>query len=408
MRRRPLVWLLAVFLVTRIAGASLAEHPKPYEHGGSIVGDVTLYQYWGERIADHGLVPYRDIRIEYPPGSLPFIVGPALTPGSGYRPAFVAIMLLVDAAGLVGLLRIARARGSMLGPSLWVALVPMLGPVAYLRLDLVPAVATIWAAERVSKRAWGEAGAWLGFGAVVKLYPVVLLAPLLAFSRLRKPVVGGAILVVVLALVPFAAWGTALVRSVVRYHLERGIEIESVWGAVLLLASKVGLGVRLDFSYESLNVVSSLTSVLKTAASIAIVAGLATVTWLAARAARWRREEGLADLMFAALAIVVALTTVLSPQYVLWLVALGAAAVCTPRSRVKGPVLLLAPVALLTQVLYPFLFIRLAAVEDVALATLVARDLLLLVLAAWALVAVGRGLRREPHEEPAALAAGRR
>jgi hypothetical protein len=393
-KRQAFVWLLAIFVATRIAGAVLADHPKLYEHGGSIVGDVILYQYWGERIADHGLVPYRDVRIEYPPGSLPFVAGPALAPGSAYRAVFIAIMLLVDAFGLVGLLRLARARGSLLGPWLWVALVPMLGPVAYLRLDLVPAVATIWALERGSKRAWDAAGAWLGFGAVAKLYPVVLLPPLLAFSRLRKPLVRGAILVAVVTLVPFGAWGTAMVNSVLRYHLEREIEIESVWGAALLLASKLGLAVRMDFSSESLNVVSSLTSELKAAAAVLIVAGLATATWLGGRAARSHVEERLADLAFATLAIVVALATVLSPQYVLWLAAIGAAATCSPRSTVRGPVLLLLPVALLTQVLYPFLFVRLAAVDSLALTTLVARDLLLLALAMWALVAIGRSLPR--------------
>jgi hypothetical protein len=301
-------------------------------------------------------------------------------------------MLLVDAAGLVGLVRLARARGSVLGPWLWVGMVPMLGPVAYLRLDLVPAVATIWAFERASRRAWGAAGAWLGFGAVAKLYPVVLLPPLLAFSRLRKPLVRGAILVAVVILLPFAAWGTAMVNSVLRYHLEREIEIESVWGAALLVASKLGLAVRMDFSTESLNVVSSVAPELKAAAAVLIVAGLATATWLAVRAARSQLDERLADLAFATLAIIVALATVLSPQYVLWLAAIGAAATCSPRSMVRGPVLLLLPVALLTQVLYPFLFVRLAAVDGLALTTLVARDLLLLALGVWALVAIHRDL----------------
>jgi hypothetical protein len=398
MNRRALVLLLAAFLATRGAAAWLADHPAAYQGGGSIIGDVTLYQYWGEQIADHGAAPYRDVSIEYPPGALPFIVGPALVGPFSYRTVYIALMLLVDAAGMIGLLLIARRWGSLLGPGLWVGLIPLIGPVTYLRLDLVPAVATIWAVERISKASWRGAGAWLGFGAVAKLYPLVLLPPIFVFSSRRKRLAGGALVAVILALLPFAGWGRSLARSVVRYHLERGIEIESLWGAVLLLASKLGLAIRMDFSFESLNVISSLSPSLKLVAGILLLAGVGAATWVAARAAASRQDERLAEIMFATLAIVVALATVLSPQYILWLAAAGAAAACSPTSSVRMPVLLLAPIALLTQAIFPFLFVRLASAEPLALTTLVIRNLLLLVVAAWALVAVAS---RDRSEGPA-------
>jgi hypothetical protein len=404
--RRALVLLAVAFLATRVAGAWLADHPGSYERGGgSIIGDVTLYQLWGEKIADHGAVPYRDVGIEYPPGALPFIVGPALVGTFSYRTAYVALMLLVDAAGLIGLLLIARRWGSLLGPWLWVGLLPLIGPVTYLRLDLIPAVATIWAVERMSKGSWRGAGAWLGFGTLAKLYPAVLLPPMLVFSPRPKRVAAGALVVAILALIPFAGWGRSLARSVLRYHLERGIEIESLWGAVLLLASKLGLAVRMEFSFESLNVVSSLAPLLKLLAAILLLAGAGTATWMAARAAASRRGERLADIMFATLAIVVALATVLSPQYILWLAAAGAAAACSPTSWVRMPVLLLAPIALLTQAIFPFLFVRLAAAEPLALTTLVIRDLLLLALGAWAFAAVGLRSRSERSAKAAGVVA---
>jgi hypothetical protein len=399
MSRRVLLALICVFVATRLAGAWLADHPAVYEHGGSIVGDVTLYRYWGGAIADRGLVPYRDVGIEYPPGSLPFVVVPALAPGSSYQPVFIAIMLLVDLAGLIGLLRLAGRWGSGLGPSLWVALVPLLGPVAYLRLDLVPAVATIWAVERASRRSWSATGAWLAAATAAKLYAAVLFPPLLASAERRKGVARGTLLVLALALLPFAPWGTALARSVLRYHLDRGIEIESVWGVVLLLASKAGHQVRMDFTFESLNVASALATYLKVAAGICILAGVAAATWAAARAAAPAMEERLADVMFATLAVTVALATVLSPQYMLWLAALGAAAVCSPGSVVRRPVLLLVPAAALTQVIYPFLFVRLARIDVLAVVTLAARDLVLLTIAGWALVAVARRPPSQRHAD---------
>ena len=51
--------------------------------------DVPLYQSFGDRIVD-GEVPYRDFRVEYPPGSLPAFVVPSLVAADGvpiYEPA---------------------------------------------------------------------------------------------------------------------------------------------------------------------------------------------------------------------------------------------------------------------------------------------------------------------------------
>jgi Glycosyltransferase family 87 len=401
-----LVALLVVFAATRVAAGAVADHPGRYEHGGSIVGDVILYQDWGEQIVDQGRVPYRDIPIEYPPGALPFFAVPALAPGSLYRPLFVVSMLLVDVVGLVALLRLARRRGSTLGPWLWVVLVPLLGPISYLRFDLVAAVATIWMVELLSRSRWTAAGISLGLGIVVKLYPVVLLAPLLALPRLRRPIAVGAGAVVVAALLPFAAWPRDVIRTVVRYHLDREIEIESLWGALLLVAGKAGGAVRLEFSSESLNVVSSASSTLEAIAALAIVAALALAVLAAVRLAATEQEERLPDVLFATLACVVAVGTVLSPQYLLWLIALGAAAVCSAESIVRTPVLLLAPVTAMTQLLFPFLYVRLARMDDAALALLAARNILLIGLAAWAVAAVVRsdGLRRGGTRSDAAAA----
>ena len=40
-----------------------------------LIGDVRFYETWGGLMAGH-LVPYRDFRIEYPPGALPMFLGP--------------------------------------------------------------------------------------------------------------------------------------------------------------------------------------------------------------------------------------------------------------------------------------------------------------------------------------------
>ena len=44
--------------------------------------DVPLYQSFGDRMAD-GAVPYRDFRVEYPPGALPAFLLPSLVAPDG-------------------------------------------------------------------------------------------------------------------------------------------------------------------------------------------------------------------------------------------------------------------------------------------------------------------------------------
>lgn len=113
-------------------------------------------------------------------------------------------MILVDAAGLAGLVMLARRWNSPLGPWLWVLALPLLGPVAWTRLDIVPAVATIWVIVASTTSRWGVAGGLLTFGALTKVYPAFLLpAAWRVTSRPRALMLGG-LAVLGLMILPFA------------------------------------------------------------------------------------------------------------------------------------------------------------------------------------------------------------
>src|SRR5262245_8091571 len=99
------VWL---WLATRILLLVISLNPKLYS--SSVYGDVRAYGAKVERMFQ-GELPYRDVAIEYPPGSVPFTLLPALVvgTGAGYRLTFTIEMLLVDAVGLYAAWRLARA-----------------------------------------------------------------------------------------------------------------------------------------------------------------------------------------------------------------------------------------------------------------------------------------------------------
>src|SRR5688572_23170696 len=166
-------WLVVVFLASRLIGAILAGSPEVYTPSLlPVTMDPQLYREWATQIIDLGMTPYAEIRMEYPPGALPFILLPNLVAHSQpYLLGFVAEMMLVDALGLFGLMILARRWGSPLGPWLWVLALPLLGPLSWVRLDIVPAVATIWAIVAADAGRWATVGGVLAFGTLAKIYP---------------------------------------------------------------------------------------------------------------------------------------------------------------------------------------------------------------------------------------------
>ncbi len=257
---------------------------------------------------------------------------------------------------------------------MWTLLVPLLGPIAYVRLDLVPAVATIWALERAQARGWFGAGAWLGFGAAAKLYPGLLLGLLLA-NRWRWRAVAGAVVVGAMAVLPFVGSLDGLWRSVVGYHTERPIQVESSWAALLLLAGHLGHPVQVFDGFGSLNVEASGAELLQKVSLVLSVAGLMAGAWLARKRVAPGSASGLATVMFGTLAVLLATGTVFSPQYMLWLSALGAAAASMNGRRLRIPLVLLAAACALSQVVYPFHYAGLLANHAGPLTALLLRNL---------------------------------
>ena len=393
MSRRALIALIAAFVVTRLLTGYLADHPERYgPRDAKVTGDPGTYEFWAGAILTNHLNPYSEIGMEYPPGTLPFIVAPGVAKPADdtYRTRFVVLMMAVDAVGFLLLLVLARRWGSDLGPWVWVAVVPLLGPISYNRLDLVPAVATILAIERFSAGSWFGGGGWLGYGVVAKVYPALFL-PIAFVAARRKQVLVGAAVVVAIFLVPYLGFLEDVYRNVIGYHTDRGIQIESLWGFVLLLASKFGHAIGINYSFGALHVGSELEPALKALAQVLSLGFLGAGMWLAYRAASSKREcspQDLAGIMFMTMAGTMAVGSVFSPQFMLWIGALAAAVLCDGTTWLRVPALAVLPIALMTQFVYPFFYGRLVAVETPALVLLASRNFLVLFVAVEAFLAL--------------------
>ena len=388
MPRRTSLVLIGAFLLTRLLGLWWALEPQHYSP--TAVEELVKYQEKAVAILEEGGKPYGNVPLEYPPGTLPLILGPqaGADAGVGYGTAFIGILALLDLLGFVGLWRLAARWGSNIGPWLWVAMVPALGPLVYLRLDLLPAVATIWLVERAAAQHWFGSGASLSLGILTKIYPVFFLPVVLwvAPRKKRLALCLGALWVVI----PLIGFGDSLdnvIRSVLGYHAERSIHIESTWATPFLLAMRNGYDSTISLTFGAWHVEGGAAPLVKAVATVcsALVA-IATIG-LAMRRVRTGDIQGLAAAMFMILLATMAVGLVFSPQFMIWLFALGGAVLCAPRSHLRNPILALIPIALLTQLVYPFLYDRLLVLDPLAIFAVATRNVL---IAAMALVVTWR------------------
>ncbi len=367
------------------------------------VNDLFVYRSFAEPVLAGG-VPYGDVFFEYPPLAAPVIALPGLA-GTGeeaFRLAFAAWTLVL--AGAVVLLcgALAERTGGDRRRALFAAALAPLACGALLRthFDLAPVALTLAALWLVCAGRPRSGLALLGVGALVKVFPLVAVPVVLAWllgRGLRREAVQGALACVAVLL---AGAGAALALSpdgaldAVSYHLERPVQIESGAAMVLLGLDGAGVGEALSVaSHRSDGLVHPLDEAVSALAALALVAVLALLAALVARPAAAGDDRR--RLVLAALAAVTAfavLGKVLSPQFVIWVLPLGALAFAW---RMHGLALAVLAAALLTQIEFPAHYFDVVAREPLAVALVAVRDLVLLAVLVLAL----RALRVQRHEQ---------
>jgi Glycosyltransferase family 87 len=306
-----------------------ALHLPPFERYQII--DTPVYEEYGEAMAA-GRVPYRDFELEYPPGALPLFWLPTLGPADDYRSIFDALMWICAAAMLVLVVRAAAALGApprrLLGIAAAVGLFPLaLGTVVLTRYDLWPAALTAAVLAAVFSGRERLGLAVLGIAVAAKLYPLVLLPPLVVYLARRRgwreALLGFGVFAATLALivVPFALVSPEGLADSVERQLGRPLQIESLGASLLLAAHQLGLyDPDVVSTHGSQNLAGSLPDGLATAQTVLQAAALVAVWALFARGPATATR--LAAACAGSAVVFVAFGKVLSPQFMIWLVPL--------------------------------------------------------------------------------------
>jgi hypothetical protein len=379
-----------VLAVALFAVAWALLHVGFYTHKQVI--DTPIYQRYGNAIA-RGKVPYRDFAVEYPPGALPVFALPGFAePGeaqhvsSGFRQTFETLMWICGAVALLAMVLILRATrappGRMGGALAFAALAPLaLGSVVLSRFDLWPAAVVALSLAALVTGRWRLGSALLGLAVAIKLYAAVLvpLAVVYAWRRGGRRAglvsLGLAAGVAAIVFLPFVIVAPDGIWDSLSGQLSRPLQIESVGSAVLLAAHHAfGAGLTVVTSHGSQNLSGTGPDALAVGVTVLQVAFLLWV-WIAFA----RGRLGLLAAAAAALAGFVAFGKVLSPQFLIWLIAIVP---LVPGRRGLYGMGLLGAALVLTQLWFPFRYWDLANDLDPAASWLVVvRDLVLVALA---------------------------
>ncbi len=409
-----LVWLLArVIVFAAWAGFGLTTQ-----------NDV-LYYWHRLHLMWTGVNTPADTLVEYPTPviwllSIPYGVARLLVGGAAdysSRPvfvgAFIGCMLLLDLLFAVALWR-AGGDQRRFAVLFWVLFTFVMGPTTYMRFDLIPAVLGGLAGLALLARDRGRAGAYIGVGAAIKLWPALLWPATLGGSRRAQRTasvafwgVGGGLAVASLL---HAGWHRLL--SPLTWQSGRGLQIESVAATpAMLLRGFAPEQYRVAVSrWQAFEIAGPGTSTLLSLATLATALGIAA---LAGAYVLWLRrpDRTVTDaLLLMVLVIVVTIVTnkTFSPQYMMWLggplAALlaasgqpGAAQSTPSRRQVRHLAYWVLGLTLGTQLVYPILYEPLVHGGSLlipATLVLVARNVAMVWFTAWLVRLVWRTLHR--------------
>lgn len=291
--------------------------------------DVHLYLKYGRAIAQ-GAVPYRDVRIEYPPGATGIFAAVWWIPGN-YVVGFSALMLACLCVCILGVIATARALGySPVRQALAggvIALSPLLlGSLIQARFDLAVAAIVAWMLYAAVTGRWKLMWALLAAGVLIKLIPIALLPLLVVWqahrvdwrSALRGA--GASILLVALVIVPFAVISPSGTWYFIAYNLRRPPQLESMAASAYLAVHAVtGLHVAVVNNYGSFGLSGRGPAIVATALTVGLVVlVLLCAAWCARLLSKSYPTRDVEILIAGAATTMVALTVtgkVLSPVH---------------------------------------------------------------------------------------------
>ena len=377
---------------------------------GQPLGDVVnQYRYWTEQ-AD--LATYYvgiDKAWVYPIVALVPMIFAGIFGFTNYAGTWLALVLVLDCVAFAAIVGWRRPNRPVGIGWWWIGFLLLLGPIALGRIDSISVPVAIVAVLLLSARP-KLAAFLLTVATWIKVWPAALIAAVLIASKARLRI----LLTVVITSAVIVATALALgaganVFSFITQQTSRSLQIESPVSTIWMWLSYFHVGGSFPYYNQDINtfevtgpsapaVAALLNPLLGLVVLVIAILGLVAVQ----RGATV--SELLAPLALALVTAFIAFNKVGSPQYMTWLVVpiiLGLATHTMGHGRsFRFPAAIALVSAALTQLFYPYFYDQLLELNLPLLVALTARNVLTLVLFAWAVsVVVGLSRPFAAHED---------
>lgn len=391
-----LLWAAFILVHLWLGALNLYGPGRPF-------GDVTsVYKFW----TDQAVVSHFWVGIDSPwvypivalvPMMIARTFGPHLFGGT-----WLSLVMLLDIAAFGAITGWGRNRRNTSVGWWWVAFLLLLGPIALGRIDSITVPLAIVGVLLLATRP-RAAAVLLTVATWIKVWPAAIIAAMLISLKSRtKVLVAAAVTSGAICAAALALGAGTNVFGFITQQTGRGLQVEApittvwLWEAFAHVPNTV---VYYDHDILTFQVRGAGVEIAGTLMNTLMLLAVLALTVLALLALRNRTpvQDLLPSLALAYVVALIAFNKVGSPQYLTWLavpVILGLATNAAGRGRpFRTPAILVAVLAGLTQLIYPYLYDYLLALNPVMLIVLSARNVLYFVLLGWAVVSVWRASR---------------
>lgn len=336
--------LIIVCLVLQIA-ALLVQLPLLSRPGyfNALSGDLNLYYQYSSNIF-HGMIPYQDFTMEYPPLVLIpicFPFGITWNLSMSFQ-MYIALFLLENIVLCLVIGRIVwyiqqrwepNPHHNLISLMVYSLVICIASPLLAWRYDIFPALLTIMALWLLLLNKPFLSGFSLGIASAAKLYPVMLIPVfgIYLWTHQKKQSLGflvSGILVVLVILLPLFFFSPEWLVKFVNYHQLRGIQIESFVSGVLLIGHLIGsVPITVGLNYGAFHIVSAYSGIILQIVPVfaILVFSIILVSAFLAFQKEYRLKGSNSSETLVAYSVLILLgfiilNKVFSPQYIIWLI----------------------------------------------------------------------------------------
>ncbi|MFM6963791.1 MAG: glycosyltransferase 87 family protein [Micrococcales bacterium] len=378
---------------------------------GTPMGDILFaYEPWVNWMIKTHHYFGLDTSWVYPyPAQIPMWIARLINPND-FQAGWLTMTTILDLLAISVLVRFGKRDAdshiNYVAAWFWICFLVALGPVSISRIDAITAVVAIFGVVQMTRRHLTASTSWFTLATWMKVWPVALLAGAVAGSRhWMRVILTAAAFSAGVVVLGFMLGGNFHMFGFLKDQQIRGLQLEAQISSVFIWAAQFGLGNAISYYDQKMmtfQISGQGTAVVASLMGIALALAFAITFWLT-----WRAKQ--AGRHYSEIMPIATLTAVLdliffnkvgSPQYVTWLAIPVILGVLYRTPRWKLPMMAVAIIAALTELIYPTFYGLILQGKPAGLLLLLIRNVGYLLLLIYANVRLSSLGAKQSADQP--------